>query len=1037
MVGALLPASAELTHRYNFDADANDSVGSAHGTAFGEYYFEGGTIQLVASGSGYVALPSGLIQGYEQVTIETWVLMYDGPNNWQRIYDFGGVNDGGLGRNYIFLTGQSGAGDTRLVISDADPGYNGEDIINAGGTLDDGTLKHVVGVLSPLSGYGALYIDGQLVASRTDLTRTLATVDPDNCWIGRSLYSADAYLDADIYEFRIHNTALTAAQVAASYAGGADNPTTDPGTANSLVVTADTLIPAGGVTVPEVTVTFSFAGVVVLGPNEATLTSANPSIVQVQANGSLMGMSPGTTTVTAEYGGASNSVSITVEPGEPAALAHRYSFSETTGASTVVDSVGGANGTVYAGNAGTVVSFADGQVVFPGSAAGYTDGPYIDLPDGIVSSKNNIAFEVWATWNGPAGESWQRLFDIGSSGKAGGDPHAAGNGTGSFFLTPRSGGNRLRFNAAPQGFANEQQLESTAPTPTGQQLHIVALYAPDFNTSQLWLNGILQSSRTAPFPLSDVHDTNCWIGLANWNDPPLQGSINEFRIYEGFLTELDIALRAEAGPDALPTEPGALQSISLDAPALFVGNPVSAQAALLAEYENISGLNVSGLSASTFTSSDEGIFTVTDAGLMMPIAPGSATLEANYGGLTTTTTVEVLAPTALEITAATPLNAGGPVSAITVTATYPGDLTANVTGFNGVNYNSSSASVAAVTAAGVRPIKVGSTTVSASYSGQSAQVAVQVQLPPGHTPATLIHRYSFSEAAGSTTVSDSVGSANGTLYNPRAGANDFNGTGRLLLAGSAWNEAIEPGGFVDLPNGLVSSLTSLTIEAWVNWAGGPVWQRIFDFGRNAALNEREFTNPGQSYMFLTPSNGGNMRFGIKEGEGAELPQLNGSPMPSGEDVHVCLVYDTAAGAVRLYLNGAHVDTEPQTLALSVLEDRDVYLGRSQWTDSFFAGQFDEFRIWRGTMLETEVRAAYLAGPDELPGPVVEEPLVSAVLTAEGLEISWPAGVTGFVLKSSSDLTAAPGAWSEVSGVDQNRVVVPTGDTAEYYRLEQQ
>ena len=69
--------------------------------------------------------------------------------------------------------------------------------------------------------------------------------------------------------------------------------------------------------------------------------------------------------------------------------------------------------------------------------------------------------------------------------------------------------------------------------------------------------------------------------------------------------------------------------------------------------------------------------------------------------------------------------------------------------------------------------------------------------------ATLIHRYSFT-----TDVSDSVGTANGTnllntAQHPGANPVVYNG-GQAVMDGS--------GGYIQLPAGLVSGLTNLTVE---------------------------------------------------------------------------------------------------------------------------------------------------------------------------------------------------------------------------------
>ena len=78
-----------------------------------------------------------------------------------------------------------------------------------------------------------------------------------------------------------------------------------------------------------------------------------------------------------------------------AGLVHRWSFSESGGAGTVlVDSVGGANATITDGGAndGTV---AGGQVTLAGGAKGSSD--YVSLPASLLSGLSSVTIETWAT----------------------------------------------------------------------------------------------------------------------------------------------------------------------------------------------------------------------------------------------------------------------------------------------------------------------------------------------------------------------------------------------------------------------------------------------------------------------------------------------------------------------------------------------------------------------------------------------------------------------------------------------------------------
>lgn len=81
----------------------------------------------------------------------------------------------------------------------------------------------------------------------------------------------------------------------------------------------------------------------------------------------------------------------------------------------------------------------------------------------------------------------------------------------------------------------------------------------------------------------------------------------------------------------------------------------------------------------------------------------------------------------------------------------------------------------------------------------------------------LSHRYRF-DGSGAV-ASDTVGSADGQVINT-----SLTGDGVLHLAGGTTNQ------YVSLPAGIVSSLSNVTIEAWMTWHGGNPWQRLFDFG---------------------------------------------------------------------------------------------------------------------------------------------------------------------------------------------------------------
>ncbi len=215
-------SAANLIHRYSFTSDASDSVGTEHGTLLGGASISGGAVTLNGSGA-YVDLPNGLISSLTSMTVETW-LTDNSSGTWSRIFDFGNSSGGedvpGSGTQYIFVSPQAGGGQLRLGIT---VGSGEQNVDWAGTRLPVGTLKHVVLTMDGVTQTARFYVDGVQVGENLALTLTPADLGFTlNNWIGRSQFSADPYLNANITEFRIYDGALTATQVQQSFAYGPD-----------------------------------------------------------------------------------------------------------------------------------------------------------------------------------------------------------------------------------------------------------------------------------------------------------------------------------------------------------------------------------------------------------------------------------------------------------------------------------------------------------------------------------------------------------------------------------------------------------------------------------------------------------------------------------------------------------------------------------------------------------------------------------------------------------------------------------------------
>ena len=149
--------------------------------------------------------------------------------------------------------------------------------------------------------------------------------------------------------------------------------------------------------------------------------------------------------------------------------------------------------------------------------------------------------------------------------------------------------------------------------------------------------------------------------------------------------------------------------------------------------------------------------------------------------------------------------------------------------------------------------------------------------------------------------------------------------------------------YLQLPYEIANS-DELTITLWVNWRdNSSSWQRLFDFGYDT-----------DHYLFLTPSNGKNMRFAIKNG-GNELT----IDCPSKLDVlkwrHVAVTIGKDKTAI--YVNGEEVasstgiDIKPSDIRPLL-----NYIGRSQFSsDPFLTAYIDDARIYNYALTADEVK----------------------------------------------------------------------------------
>jgi len=82
---------------------------------------------------------------------------------------------------------------------------------------------------------------------------------------------------------------------------------------------------------------------------------------------------------------------------------------------------------------------------------------------------------------------------------------------------------------------------------------VVVSYDYTGNVARMYTNAVLAASGVAATSPKEIHDVNNWLGRSQWADAMFAGTYNEFRIWEGGLTEDQVKANYAAGPDVVPS----------------------------------------------------------------------------------------------------------------------------------------------------------------------------------------------------------------------------------------------------------------------------------------------------------------------------------------------------------------------------------------------------------------------------------------------------------------------------------------------------
>jgi len=301
------------------------------------------------------------------------------------------------------------------------------------------------------------------------------------------------------------------------------------------------------------------------------------------------------------------------------------------------------------------------------------------------------------------------------------------------------------------------------------------------------------------------------------------------------------------------------------------------------------------------------------------------------------------------------------------------------------SYSSGNTNILTVATNGViTAVGPGTNVIIAQYQSVSATQTIVV------TPqlAVLTHRYSaFSEPNGSTTLTDVVAAANGTLK----GGATLTG-GQVVLNGTT--------NYVNLPGGLINGYSAVTMEAWADYGTLPAYCYLFALG-----NTDGSSGYGEDYIFCAPQAAritiSNTDPGFDNEQNAACGGWSGQT-----NLHVVAVFNPPAGSLAIYTNGvlAGVNNE-ETEPLSSVSDVYSYLGRSLYAaDPYAPIKVDEFRIWNSALSPQQIALDAAAGPAQ-------------IITNAGALVSVRLAVTNLMAAGAAQLALVTGTFANVTNVN--------------------
>jgi len=161
-----------------------------------------------------------------------------------------------------------------------------------------------------------------------------------------------------------------------------------------------------------------------------------------------------------------------------------------------------------------------------------------------LSGKRDVVKELGLPYSTPDPQSWGTPtvggLNLGLStfGNNSNGENNQGTGLTYLMLTPQSSAGVLRFAVSTNG---EFGTVWTNALPLGRETQVAVSYDFVAGSASLYVNGQRVATGPAPIPLNAINDINVWLGRSQWPDPYFNGLLDEFRIYNGVLSDAAVA----------------------------------------------------------------------------------------------------------------------------------------------------------------------------------------------------------------------------------------------------------------------------------------------------------------------------------------------------------------------------------------------------------------------------------------------------------------------------------------------------------------